>query len=629
MTLIAFWCLAPNKINAQDSTAVQLQELVVTATKFPKNAGETAKVLTIIDSEQLSRSSGKDLSQILQEQSGLLANGANSNPGKDKSVFLQGAKSDYTIVMVDGVPLNDPSSLGGGAYDLRLIPVDQVERIEILKGSQSTLYGSDAIAGVINIITRKSGEKKLGLSANLAYGSYNSLKGSAGVMGTLKGFQYNIGLTRFQTDGFSEAKDSTGSANFDKDSYDQNAIQVSLGFNGIKSLSIRPFLRYNAFNGYYDAGAFADSKKNYNTSRLLNTGLAATYTLKRGAVNLLYGYDRTDRNYDSDFGLSSFKGRFSQTEIFWNHDISNHMQFLLGASRQEITMLDSTTTEKDPLMTLTSPYASLFVRNWKGFSAEIGGRYNQHSRFGNAFTYSINPAYWFNKQVKLFVNLSSGFKSPNLNQLYSMYGGNPDLKPERSQSLQGGVKFIQQKGNLDIRLVAFQRKIDDLIFYSFDPVTFVSQYINLNNQNDHGFEVEVNARVSRTATLRAFYNYVDGAVTDRSGTKDTTYNNLFRRPAHAFGLNVGYQTIPKMFISLNLKTLGQRSDLFFNLSTFGTENVRLSAYTLVDVYIEYAIWKDSLKIWVDVKNLLNQDYYEVYGYNTQGVNFMTGLNFKF
>jgi hypothetical protein len=159
MTLIALWYLTPNLTFGQDSLAVSpLNEVVVTATKFPKNQSETGKVMTVISEEQLERSAGKDLSQLLNEQVGLVINGSGSNPGKDKSVYLRGAKTDYTVILLDGIPLNDPSGFGG-AFDLRLIPVDQVERIEILKGSQSTLYEV-----MLSPVSSTSSQRKRGTS---------------------------------------------------------------------------------------------------------------------------------------------------------------------------------------------------------------------------------------------------------------------------------------------------------------------------------------------------------------------------------------------------------------------------------------------------------------------------------
>ena len=171
ITSIVLGLLAPNQIIAQQDSlqARQLSEVVITATKFPKNQSETGKVLTVIDEDVIKRSAGKDIAQLLNEQVGLAVSGATSNTGKDKAVYLRGSKSEYTLILLDGVPLSDPSGISGGAYDLRMISLDHVERIEILKGSQSTLYGSDAVAGVINIITKKNPEKPVGFFANAGY----------------------------------------------------------------------------------------------------------------------------------------------------------------------------------------------------------------------------------------------------------------------------------------------------------------------------------------------------------------------------------------------------------------------------------------------------------------------------
>ena len=139
--------------NGGDTTSTSLDEVVLTANKYPNKTSLTGKVVTIITSEQLERSGGKDLSQLLTEQAGLFISGANSNAGKDKSVYLRGARVEHTLITIDGIPVYDPSGIGSN-FDIRNLPLSNIERIEILKGSQSTLYGSDAIAGVINIITK-------------------------------------------------------------------------------------------------------------------------------------------------------------------------------------------------------------------------------------------------------------------------------------------------------------------------------------------------------------------------------------------------------------------------------------------------------------------------------------------
>jgi vitamin B12 transporter len=624
ITLIAFWWLAPNQTNAQQlqDSVRTLNEVVVTATKFPKSQGETGKVLTVIDEAQLQRSSGKDISQLLNEQVGLIVNGANSNPGKDKSIFLRGAGGQYTLILLDGIPVNDPSGVGG-SFDLRLLPVDQVERVEILKGSQSTLYGTDAIAGVINIITKKKGDKRVSGFGTLSYGSYNTFKGNAGVAGSTEAIDYNLSYTRFQTDGISEAKDETGNGNFDKDGYTQNSFQLNLGIHPTQKFSLRPFIRYTDYDGKYDAGAFADDKTAVYTSKLLNYGLTGQYALAKGKINLQYGRSDTERNYENQYGKYPFKGNFDNVEIFVNHDLSNNFQFVSGINYQALYMADENAVKKNPSLTITSPYASFFIKNINGFSAEFGGRYNNHSVFGSVFTYSINPSYFINKQIKVFANYSTGFKAPTLSELYGQYGANDKLKPQESKSAEGGVQFFSKDKKFDLRATVFSRKIDQAIVYGN------TGYVNLDKQDDYGFEIEPTINVNEKLSIRAFYAFVDGQVTTKTpGNTDTTYHNLIRRPKNSFGVNVGYQVTKDLFVSMNLKTFGDRKDTFFDTNNFSTKSVDLASYQLLDIYAEYKLASGKLKLFVDAKNLLNQNYAEVYGYNTMRFNLNTGVSFK-
>ncbi|HEX3386670.1 MAG TPA: TonB-dependent receptor plug domain-containing protein, partial [Mucilaginibacter sp.] len=175
--------------HAQDTTRV-LKDVVVTATKIDQKQSQTGKTITIITREELERSSGKTVSELLSEQADIIVNGAGSNPGLNKSIYLRGADNKYTLILLDGVLVSDPSGLGG-AFDIRLLSIDQIDHIEILKGGQSTLYGSDAVAGVINIITKKNASRSPGINGVLTYGSYNTFKGSLGLNAQQKNIGYN------------------------------------------------------------------------------------------------------------------------------------------------------------------------------------------------------------------------------------------------------------------------------------------------------------------------------------------------------------------------------------------------------------------------------------------------------
>jgi vitamin B12 transporter len=604
----------------QDSTK-SLNEVVVTATKFPIRQSQTGKVVTVINQATLQKSAGKDLSQLLNEQAGLVISGANSNPGKDKSVFLRGAGSKYTLILLDGIAVTDPSGVGG-AFDLRMLSIDQIERIEILKGSQSTLYGSDAIAGVINIITKKTGSKKLGAAGTAMYGNYNTFKANGVVNGSTEKVDYNIGYTYFKTNGISEATDKTGTGNFDKDGYKENSINATVGIKVTDKLKISPFLRLADYKGNDDYDAFTDGASKY-TSKFINTGFISQYKLNKGAISLQYGYAGTNRMYDGQYGQSFFKGRLNNAEVFINNDIGKYVQVLGGISFQQMKMLDTTASKSNPSITITSPYISFYLHNMQGLNIEVGGRFNSHSKYGSNITYSFNPAYLISQKTKIFFNYSTGFKAPTLYDLYGKYGSNENLKPEKSNSIEAGIQSIFAENKIDVRVVAFDRKIKDAIVYG---PAFTN--INQDKQHDKGFEIEPAFFITKSLTIRTFYAFNDGKVTTVSGGKDTSYFNLIRRPRHSVGINIGYQVTKNLFLSSNFKTFSKRTDLFFDPVTFAASIVNLKSYVLLDIYAEYKFAKDQLKLFADFKNITNSKYTEVFGYNTLRFNINAGLRFK-
>ncbi|MFZ5972583.1 MAG: TonB-dependent receptor plug domain-containing protein [Bacteroidota bacterium] len=622
MTLIAFWWLAPNQTNAQqDSLASrQLSEVVVTASKFAKSQLETGQVLSVITQEQLAQSAGKDLAQVLNQQTGLVVSGANSNPGKDKSVYLRGARNHYTLVLVDGVPLNDPSGISGGAYDLRMLALDQVERIEILKGSQSTLYGTDAIAGVINIITKSASSEKINGSVSGSYGSFNTWRAIASVSGRIHQWSYQAGYSRLQTDGLSEALDRDDTGAFDEDETMQEAYHAQVTWTPTDQLTVSPFIRLSNFDGAYDNGPFADSRDNTYVSDLLHAGIHLKQLTNKGSINAQYSLNETNRKYQASWGNSRFEGRFQQAELFWHHSLSKSLQALAGVSWQTYYMKDATASKENPSVTISSPYASMYFQR-KGLRLETGGRFNHHSQFGSTGTYHFTPSYLLNQQLKIFANASTGFKAPSLYQLYGQFGGNPDLKPERSRHYEVGLDWLAPEVPISIRATAYQREIRDVIVY----ISGTNQ--NYDRQNDQGIEVEPSYQNARLQ-VSAFYAWVSGEVTTRVAGVETQYDNLIRIPEHSFGARAGYKLTPRMNVSGHFKFFGERNDTYFEPGQFTPTSIALDGFALLDLYVDYSFYNNQLTCYVDARNVLNQSYQEMAGYTTPGFNAYAGFRLK-
>jgi vitamin B12 transporter len=596
-----------------DSAENTLNEVVVTATKSPKKLSETGKIIKVISKEEFERSGGKDLAQLLNEQTGVTVNGATSNPGKDKSLYLLGASDKYTLILLDGIPLNEPAGVGG-SFDLRLLSLDNIERIEILQGSQSTLYGSNAVAGVINIISKKPDSKKPQLNGLVTYGSYNSFKGSANISQKTKLLEYDVNYTYYNTDGISEAKDTTGKAGFDKDGFTQNALQATLGINVTDKFKLSPYYRYTNFKGGYDGGNFADADNHYIAS-LVNTGLNGHYNYAKGSVYFNYAYDFTKRDYQELYPFQS-SGKFNTAEAFVDHSFNKNVQMIGGINYQSYTVKDI-----DTVNNIISPYVSLFIHTDNGLNIEAGGRYNHNNQYGSNFTYSLNPSYFINTRVKIFANITSGFRAPSINELFGMYGANPYLKPEKSATQEAGVQVFSSAKKLSVTVSGFNRVINDVIIYGNDG------YINMNKQHDYGAQLDIIYN-SKRLDVKASYAYIDGKLTDKSFGKDSSYYNLLRRPKNAIKLFAGYHITPDLYVSTSLQVTGERSDIYYD-QNFMPVQANLNAYTLWNAYAQYGFLKKRMNIFVDVKNITNNtNYYEVYGYAVQGTTLNAGLHFK-
>lgn len=602
--------LVGNSLKAQEVKS--LNEVVISATKNEQKQSQTGKVVSIISREELERSAGKNLAELLNQQAGINVVGAGSNYGKDKSVFFRGAGSAYTVILIDGILVSDPSS--AGAFDLRMLAIDQIDHVEILRGGQSTLYGSDAVAGVINIITKKNGVKGNNVYGVASAGSYNSYKGTIGLSSKVDAVTYNVSYSHFRTDGISEAANPGNAQVFDKDGTKQDAVNANFSIQLDKRLSVNPFLRYFSGKFDYDNDAFSDAG-NKSTSQHFNGGLNAQYQLNKGKITLNYSHENTSRQYISMYG-GRYNGRMDWVDLFYNQNLAEKINVLVGLDNRATAVTYYGASLNKPSTNLFSTYASLFLHDLSIFNLEVGGRYNKHNKYGENYTYAITPSLNIVKEVKLFGTVSSAFRAPTLDMLFGQYGANLNLKPEKATNYEAGASFNFLDEKLNLRAVAFKRKMKDAIIYGGKG------YVNQDQQNDRGFEIEPSIKFSKF-TVGGYYAYVEGKQT--SGTKVTDF--LLRRPKNTFGVNAGVQATNNLFLSANFKFTGERFDSDF--STYPSVTKLLDSYKLLDFYAEYAFAKKRVKVFADLKNLTDEKYTEIIGYSTFGFNMNAGVSFNF
>jgi vitamin B12 transporter len=627
----------------QDTTIHSLDEVILSSHKYPKKQSETGKVTIIINRQQIEKNSGKTLGELLNTVAGTTITGANNVLGTNQTVSIRGASAGNVLILLDGIPVNDPSVITN-YFDLNFINPDQIERIEILKGGQSTLYGSDAVAGVINIISRKAEEGKLNMTGNFSGGSYSTLKQSLGLGGRSKQTSYVINYTHVNSMGFSAAHDRNRSGGFDKDGFNQHVLSGNLGFKIAKRITVSLFSNYSRYKAELDAAAFTDDRDFKVNSNNVQAGSGLVYTHNKGVLRLNYSFNRSERDYLDDsmhqsnpfqvYSKSNYVGRTHFIEIY-NSQKWEYLELLTGIDSRfhgtEQSFFSTglfgpyTAPGLNVNMKQLSPYASLVYNNKKGFTGEAGGRWNRHSEYGSNFSYTVNPSLLINKHTKIFFNFYSAYKVPTLYQLFDQFAGNRGLEPEKGMIAETGADLLPFH-SLRCRITGFYRKTRDAILYTFNPATFESKYRNVSEQRNYGIELEGDY-TKGMVSIAANYTYTDGRTNSRfDGTgspigKDTSYYNLYRIPKHAVNLAIGLQASKNIYFSTQMRSVSKREEFIF-----GSPPETLRAYTTIDLYSEYKFEK-LVRIWLDLKNITNKEYFDILGYNSRRFNFVLGVSF--
>lgn len=637
-------CASVESIAQNSEKTKVLDEVIVSTNKYPQKQSQSGKVVTVIDAATIQRSKGKTVGELLNQQVGLTVIGSQNTLGTNQDLYLRGAGAGYTLILVDGLPVYDPSG-ASTSFDINLIAIDQIERIEILKGGQSSLYGSDAVAGVINIITLKNSGKKLGLSGSLAGGSYDTYRASVNAGGQYKKTTYGLSWNGTKSNGISAAKQpETAKTAFDNDGFKQNNFQVKLGQQVGENLTLRADLMSNYYKTDLDAGAFKDEKDYTFENKNLLWSVGGAYQLKNGKLTVNFQQTNGQRVYVDDsahveagafanYSYGYYRGVARFAEAYYAHTFSDKIKWVLGVENrwqntdQTYLSISSYGPYESPAIKASTANTSLFsgctslnLQDFNGFGLELGGRYNNHSIYGNNFTYNLNPFYWIGDRLKVLATYSSSYKAPSLYQLFSPYG-NEALKPEVGKTGEIGAQYFSKNHQSYIRGVYFNRNIKDVIAYISINQDPWGRYVNLSQQKDHGFEVDAQLGIGK-AQIKANYTFVDGEVTTEVAGKDTTYANLFRRPKHSVNVNVSYQILKNWSAQLALRSVSKASS-----GPYDDAKVILGNYTTLDFYTEYQI-NSTIKLFFDLKNLTDKEFSDVPGYNSRRRNFMAGAVFS-
>lgn len=624
-------------ISSQD----ELKEVVVSDSKFALAKEKSGKVITKITAEDLKNKSGQSLANILSSVAGVEINGNQTAAGKNLGYYIRGGKNNQVLILIDGIPVNDASGISF-EYDLRLLPVEQVESVEIMKGAASTLYGSGAGTGVINITLKKSGKKAIEGNAYVNVGTNNTAntdKTSAqnynqgfSVNGNANKVNYFASLNSTEISGMSQIAPVNPTDNYEEDRFSRINYLAKLGYKATDKLTLDFFGNYDKISSDYDASfdntGANDTNLNSTESEQFRFGFLPKYKYSKGEFVLNSSFNKIVRTYnDFDFysntpGFSEYESRSVNVDGFNKYEFSESFFLVVGAQYQFHDMNSSTPyggiLKEATKFNMIDPYITGVLSTDFGLNLNAGARLNIHSQYGNQLVYNVNPSYDFKSvPLKILASYSTAFVTPSLYQLYSEYG-NADLTPEKNRTVEAGFEthFLDKKIKLNV--VAFYREQTNFIGFYFNPVTFDSNYINIDGMNKaKGVETEFSFALSEKIKWNSNYTFTQ---------VDKALDRLI--PKHKVNSALDFQVNERFLFNVDYQYVDSRNDAFFDGATFATQNIVLGSYQLVNSSVRYGLVKNRLSIFGAVSNILNADFVENVGYNTLGRNFKLGMNIK-
>jgi vitamin B12 transporter len=618
---------------AQQDTlkATNLREVVVSDTKFAQSREKSGKIIEVITAQDLEQKQGQSLAAVLSQVAGVEINGNQSFGGKNLGYYIRGGRNRQTAIYIDGVPVTDASGINL-EYDLRLISVAQIEKIEIMKGASSTLYGTGAATGVINITLKKSAVKDISGIAYSSLGTQNSSETSKtsaqdfnqgfSVNGTVDKISYMTSLNSTETKGMSEA----AGENFEEDTFSRVNVLQKIGFKVNNQLSFEFFGNYdrikNTFDNAFDGIiANSDDLNSNSLSEQFRIGFLPKYKYRKGEFAINAGASTIERtvnmtnSWTNAIDTFNYSGRTASIDAFNKYNFSKQLYLVLGIQYQyfDMTQNDAYTdvAREGAKFNLMDPYATLVYHSNFGLNINAGTRFNTHSEYGNQMVYNFNPSFSFDTlPLKILASYSTAYITPSLYQLYGPYG-NLELTPEENATAEFGFETLLFANKVTINSVAFYRA-------EKNTIGFASNYINIDGTfNAKGTETSIRYAVSKKINLSGNYTFTQ---------VEAQLDRLI--PKHKANIDFSYKWNRGTF-GMQYQFVDQRKDTYYDSNIWATQAVNLAAYQLVNSTISYDLFPNRLQLFGAVTNIFNEDFQEVMGYNTRGRNYKLGLNFLF
>ncbi|MCX8145138.1 MAG: TonB-dependent receptor [Azovibrio sp.] len=584
-------------------------DIVVTATRQPLRANELLADVTVIDRKEIEAAGpSTSLADLLARQPGIEIK-TDGAPGATTNVYLRGSNAGHTLLLVDGVRFGSATT---GSANWSYIPLQQIERIEILRGAASSLYGSDAIGGVIQIFTRK-GSGALHVNAEAGVGSHHSSAVSAGLSGSQAGLSYAIQAANYRTQGFNSIDNpANGAYNPDRDGHRNSSMSGSLDYTWATGHALgATFLANDGWNDYDAGGPWS------------SPATAAYRQKQKNAVYQLYSRNRLAPSWDSTLrlgvgrdearqfedGHQTGKIRTRQTQYQWQNDV----RLPLGTALLALERLEEKVGNSNDGYARDRRHIDSILAGWSGtlenHRLQFNLRRDDNSQFGEKNTGFIAYGYQLNAWLRAHASYGTAFKAPSFNDLYWPGAGNPKLKPETAKNREVALHYDQAGTQASITL--YRNDVDNLIAWApISPGSWTWLPANVDRARLEGVTL---------AYAGQLHGFDLKASADFQDPRDTVRDKRLRYRArqHA-SLALGRSHGPFDW-NIEWQASGKRYE--------DVDNTRkLAGYALVNVQLGYRLDKDW-SVFARVNNLFDRDYVLNRDYATDGANFFVGVRY--